>query len=112
MNLEFYYLIYRIKRQIHKPFFFFVVCHRGADRNFRCKFFVICFQTFCSEIYFCLYFNRYNSLARINDKVNFAGASVIGVVIYIQILNRFQLLTNILLRKGAFKLNKKVIAVK
>lgn len=89
MNLEFYYLIYRIKRQIHKPFFFFVVCHRGADRNFRCKFFLICFQAFCSEVYFCLYFNRHNSLACINDKVDLAGASVIGVVIYIQIFDRF-----------------------
>ena len=41
-KLELSDLVYRIKRQIHKPFFFFVVCHRGADRNFRCKFFVIC----------------------------------------------------------------------
>ena len=46
------------------------------------------FQALSSKVYFRLYFHRNDLIARIDDKINFAGASVIGVIVDIQILNR------------------------
>ena len=88
-------LIDSIQRQIDEPFFSFEISHGGADRNFGRKLFPIGFQTLRSKIYFCLHFNGNDPLTCINNKINLAGASVIGVVINLQILDGFQLLTTI-----------------
>ena len=49
--------------------------------------------------------------ARIHNEVNFAGASIVGIVVDPQILNGFQLLADILLRKSALEFNKEVISI-
>lgn len=47
------------------------------------------------------YFNRNDLLADIGDETNLAGFSVVGVVINVQILHGFKLLTNVLLCERA-----------
>jgi len=57
---------------------------------------LIGFQTLGSEINFCLYFYWDNLFTCIHNKINFAGTSVIGIIVNAQILDGFKLLANIL----------------
>ena len=104
-------MLYRIQRQIHKLVFFFEICHRSTDGDFGRKLLLIGFQALCPEVSFSLHLYGNNLFACIHDEINFAGPSVIGVVVNAQILNGLQLLANILLRKGTFEFNKEVVSV-
>ena len=83
IRLEKNNLVYSIQRQINEPFFFFVVCHRSTNGNFGREFLMVSLKALSFEINFCLYFNGNNQLARIDNKVNLAGASVVSVIINI-----------------------------
>ena len=79
--------VYSIQRQINEPIFFLEVRHGCANGNFGREFFLVSLKALCSEIYLCLYFNRNYQFARINNKVNFTGTSVVGIVINVQVLD-------------------------
>lgn len=77
---------------------FFVVCHGGSDGDTGRILLTIGFQASCAEIDFCLHLNGNDLLTGVCHKIHLAAATVIGVVVQVQILNGLQLLADILLR--------------
>ena len=80
-------LVYRIEWEINEPGVFPEVRHGCANGNFGREFFLIRLKALGSEVDFRFYFQGNDQFAGINNKVNFTGTSVIGIVKNVQVLN-------------------------
>ena len=89
-------LFHCIQRKIDKQIFFFILRHRGADRNFGIEFLTVGFQALCFQIDLRLDLHRHDLLTGINNKIHLAGSTVVCIVVNAQIVNGFKLLAYIL----------------
>ena len=104
-------LIDGIERKIDEPVLFPVICHGCSNAELRLEFLLIDLQTLGAEIDLCFYFYRDDSVSIIDDKVDFTGAPIVGVVVRLEIGDRLKLLTDILFCERTLEFDEQLIPI-